>query len=287
MKKYLIATLVLIFVLMCTLTAYAEDSQTFIEPDIVISADSVSENILWDVYYDAITDKIMMSVSVDTFGVCIYDDSETSYIDGIRVNGETVESCKFPIDSTVSNKIVIRTTYKEDFTGILAQISDGTYDYANLLKNPVALFTIGYYILAMLSVVIGIIAALKGKSKQVKTANEIAGTVDNRAYAAFDVFINKLEPVFKHISDSQENIVEAIVLMNSKDPNAHLEAIECLKKMASDNASQVMSKIKTELTDIIESNKTAKQHTLETLTQIAETAQEESSNENNTDVPIL
>lgn len=283
MKKKLIPIFI-VLALIFTLCVNAEDEvqQTFVEPTIVISADSVNDSIVWDVTYDAITDKNVLTISVEDLGICVYDDPDTSYIDGIRVNGETVDSLKIPIDISKENKIIIRTTYKDDFTGVLAQIADGTYDYTNLLTNPVGIAMAGYYVLSFILTFCSVIAMLTGKNKKVKSSEDIAKAVDTRASEAFTLMSNKvseiLQPFTKSMFDTQESIVEAIVLMNSKDPNAHLEALECLKKVASTDIGSVISKIGTELQTNISNTQDHKQHVIEDLTKIAETAQEESAN---------
>ena len=297
MKKRLFIIPFILLALIFTVSVNAEETAehtppTYVEPNIVISADSVNDGVLWDIMYDAITDKTVVHLTVDTFGVCIYDNPETTYIDGIRLNGETVDSLKFPIDLSKENKIVIRTVYKDDFTGTLAQIKDGTYDYTNLLTNPVGLLTVGYYILALIAVLVSIISAIRGKNKKVKTSEDIAAAVDTRAESAFNAltinFMTEvstvLEPFFKSMSDTQETIVEAIVLMNSKEPNSHLAALECLKKVASKDATALISQVGEELTNTVENAKAHMAQNLEELIKIAEPTQEESAN---VELPIL
>lgn len=296
MKKHFIS-LILFTILLCIFSIYInaeEVQQVVIEPDIVISADSVDDNVSYNIMYDAILDETILTLTVETLGVCIYDSPDTAYIDGIRFNGETVNSLKIPIDVSKENKLVVRTVYKDDFTGVLAQITDGTYDYTNLLKNPIGLFTVGYYILAIISVLIGIIAALKGKSKKVKTSEEIASAVDKHSEKAmFDLttvikneVTSTLTPFFKSMTETQGSIIESIVLMNSKDPNSHLESLECLKKVASTDINGIIEKVSSELNNTIENAKNHKQHNLDILKTIAETTQEESADDNG-DIPMF
>lgn len=275
--------MIVVAVLILTVTISAVEVQKpYIEPNIVISADSVSDSVSYDITYDAVTEKNVLTLSVEDLGICIYDDSKTSYIDGIRINGETVDSLKFPIDISKENKIVVRTVYKEDFTGTLAQITDGTYDYTNLLTNPVGILITAYYVLAFVLTLGSVIAMFRGKNKKIKTSEDIANAVDTRAKEAFNLMSDKisevLKPFVQSMYDTQETIVEAVVLMNSKDPNSHLEALECLKKIASTDVMSAISKVGTELKSVITDTQTHKQHAIDNLTKIAETTQEESAN---------
>jgi hypothetical protein len=290
--KYLLipTIIVFLFTLVFATGVYAEEAEekTLVEPEIVLSPDSVDDFVTYTISQDVFENKTVINLVAGTFGICIYDNAETDYIDGIRLNDETVTSTTFPIDLSKSNKITVRTTYKDDFTGKLAQIADGTFDYTELIKNPITLFMAAYYILAIISVLIGIVASLFGKKKKVKTSNEIAAAVDTRAKEACGEmksdFIAEvstvLEPFFKTMSSTQEAIIEAIVLMNSKDDNSHMQALECLKKVSSADVKGVISTVHTELAKVIQAKKTHKAQTLQNLTQIAETAQEVSANVN-------
>ena len=288
MKKFLTLTISLLFIIcaFCTIVSAEETStQILKQPEIVMSDDSVAADVTYTVTYDVSTNSNILVLSVDTLGVRIYDDPETSYIDGIRLNGETVNSLNIPIDLSQTNKITVRTVYREDITGTLAQMADGTYDYMKLLENPLALLMGIYYVFSITSVVIGICAALFGKKKKVKTAEETASAVDKHAEIAFDKltvnFIsevtNTLEPMFKTMSDTQNAIVKAVILMNSKEGDSHLQALKCLEAVASVDVKKVIETVHTELDKAIQTAKTHKQETIDTLTQIAETTQEVSA----------
>ena len=147
---------------------------------------------------------------------------------------------------------------------------------------------VGYYLLAALSVIIGIIATVFGRKKKVKTSNEIADAVDTRAKEACGEmktdFMSKvsdtLAPFFETMSKTQECIIEAIVLMNSKEDGSHMQALECLKRVSSTDVQAIISSVRDELSKTIQAKKAHKENTLETLTQIAETTQEVSADVN-------
>lgn len=295
MKKFLIITfLTILLATLFTVAVSAEDTPVYKQPEISISSDSVDDFVTYTVAYDSILNDNIITITAGTFGICIYDDPETLYIDGIRLNGETVSSLSFPIDLTKTNKITVRTVYKDDITGDIAQIADGTYDYTKLLQNPITILMAAYYIISILSVFISICTVAFGKKKKVKTSNEIASTVDAHAKEAFDNlksgFLTEvstvLEPFFKTMSVTQESIVEAIVLMNSKEGSSHLQALECLKKVSATDVQNVIDTVRTELQKTIHAQKTHKENTIDGLKLIAETAQEESADVNNTP-PVL
>lgn len=256
------------------------------QPDVSTTVDSVTDEITYSVTYDATTNTNVLNINVDAFGTTIYDDPETKYIDGIRLNDNTVESLVIPIDLSAENKIVVRTVYKDDLTGTLAQIADGTYDYTKLLENPLALLMGLYYVASLISIVAGMFGIARSRKKKVKTYDEITANVDVRAKEAFtnfsnafmDEFKKAVEPVFKTLSDTQVSVVESITLMNSKDPSSHLQALDCLKRVAGTDVQGVLDTVHSELEKSIENAHIYKENSINTLTKIAETAQEESAN---------
>ena len=148
----------------------------------------------------------------------------------------------------------------------------------------------GYYVLSIIITICSLASLIFGKNKKSKTASEIASAVDTRALNAFNELSTKipeiLQPFVKSVHDTQEVLVEAIVLMNSKEPNSHLEALECLKKISISNVGNTISEVETELNTLITKNTEHLRNNINNLTKIAETAQEESANDTK-DLPIL
>lgn len=276
---FIVAILILGFTCMAQATEVAPVLQ---QPEFSTTVDSVTEDVSYSVTYDATTNTNLLNIEAQAFGTCIYDDPETSYIDGIRINDQTVDSLIIPIDLSVPNKITVRTVYRDDITGTIAQIADGTYDYTELLKNPLALAAGAYYVISILSVICGMIGVARSRKKKVKSNDEIAGTVDARAKAAFDSLSanimaevkSAVEPVFKTISETQTAIVESIVLMNSKDKSSHLQALDCLKRVAGTDVQGILDNVHSELEKTIENAKLHKEEAVNTLAKIAETVQE-------------
>ena len=292
MKKIL-SIILLTFCLTICVNAETSEGSEYYEPIFKYTNGSVSE-VFYDVDYDKLTEQFYITLSLDKFGTCIYDDSSTSYIDGIRVNGQTVDSLRLYIDPTIPNTIEVRTVYQNDFTGTLAQISDGTYDYANLLKNPVTLLMAGYYVLATIFTLASIIVLLKNKKTKVKSSEEIASAVDTHAKTSFDTLSSEviaeikslLAPAFSAMTNSQEAVVKSIVLTHSKDPNAHLEALNSLRGISDFNLADLIDKVATSIKEHITADEIHKQNVLEDLTNIAETTQEGSDDEGS-NLPIL
>lgn len=293
MKKLLLFILILTVCL--TTIVYAETSiseEDIIEPVFKFTSGSVSD-VDYELSYDALTDQIYLYLTPLKFGTCIYDDPSTSYLDGIRVNDITVDSAKFSIDVTKENVISIRTDYKDDFTGTLAQMYDGVYDYTNLLKNPITLFMAFYYLLAIVLTFASIVALVKGRKTKAKTSEETASAVDKHAETAFGNLTTgilgevktALTPFFSKMTETQDNIIKSIVLMNSKDPNAHLEALNSLKTVSSAEITQILDEISNNLKQNIVDNITHATNNIEDLTKIVEAAQEVSDNVS--DLPIL
>jgi hypothetical protein len=117
MKRILIPIVIIALLLAFGVVANAEEAetQTLVEPIITISSDSADDFVTYTISQDVFTNTTVLNLVAGSFGICIYDDPSTNYIDGIRLNDETVTSTTFPIDLSKSNKITVRTTYKDDF----------------------------------------------------------------------------------------------------------------------------------------------------------------------------
>lgn len=199
--------------------------------------------VLYETYSDSILNEAGFKLVADLpIGHVIYDDPETSYIDGIRINGSTVETLKVPVDGTGVTEYVVnvRTVYTEGVLGDIARMSDGTYDWTKLLENPVMVFQLAYWALAILTVVAGLITSVLGKKKKVKTADEIASSVDAVAKEALskiehkvtDTVITEFTPVFDTILKGLENVVKAVTLSTSNSKEAPSALLDVLKESA-------------------------------------------------------
>lgn len=252
--------------------------------NIVYTSDSVvMSGIAWDVEVDALTEQVFLTLDIDLpAGYVVYDDPETAHIDGIRVNGATVTSYKIAIDITqdIDYTVDVRTVYAEGFLGTLAQISDGNYNWWKLLENPVGLLMALYYILATVSVLVGLLALIFNKNKRAKTSTEISQSVTQAAHdAAVATIETQVVPAVTVVQDIAQALVKAFVLSTSKSKEAPSALLDILQNVSNMDVAGAIEQAKL----LIEKDKSeaeaALQATLTKLKDIANTSQEVLSNE--------
>lgn len=261
MKRCKLVTILITVLLLSTLfslSVFAEESAEQPTPELVFdikyTSDSVHfSGISYETYVEPGTLKIGFEIVKDLpMGYTIYDSADTPYIDGIRVNGSTVESLKMLLTEDVyTYTIDVKIVYVEGILGDLASMSDGTYDWAKLLSNPLVLLQGVYFALAIISIVSGIISAFIGKSKKVKTADEIASKVQDASEIAIsnveqrvtECVISEVMPIVQKIFDDVQNIVKAITLSTSKSKDAPLALLDTLKESANVSTSELIDKI--------------------------------------------
>ena len=246
---------------------------------VIYTSDSTTASgIYYDVELDILNKQVLLVLDVDLpMGHVVYDDPATEYIDGIRLNGQTVTSYKIAIDYTqdINYEVVIKTVYAEDFTGTLAQISDGTFDWISLLENPVVLLIAAYYVLAIVFVVVGIISALRNKNKKVKTAEEIAKEVQTTAEAASIKTIEEhVIPVVTAFQNTAQALVKAFALTTSKSKEAPAALLDVLQNVSNLDATAVIEEAKKQISENRAKAEAEVNHTKEVLNNIANTVQE-------------
>lgn len=298
MRKLVCVLTMLLFSIALVVGVAAEgeistDTVEIVEPTVSYTADSVIKTgVLYSIDEFSIN-KVEKTYSITLakdfeIGYTVYDDPDTDIVDGIRVNGNTVNS--FRIDGLKFNEpceIVVRTVYTDGVGGMLAQMHDGVYDYTKLLSNPVALVQIIYYIILCVSAIAGILYAARSRKAKVKTANEIAYAVDARAQSAqdmlkqyvSDLFKDSVIPALQNIQNLNQNAVKAVALSTSKSKEAPLALLELLNDPANTDMSTLVETLKTKVVESQTAQEEAKQHTLDALTAIAKTTQEVKANE--------
>lgn len=209
------------------------------------------------------------------FGIEVYDDVSTDYIDGIRVNGHTIDdlTVHFDLDTPTVYTVEVRLVYKEGILGDLAKISDGNYDWSRLLENPAVLLMGLYYMFAIGSIVVASVTALCSKKHKVKSANDIAGLVDERASAAMlelrdrfcDILDTKFLPMLTGIVNTNQSVVKAITLSTSKDHNAPLALLDTLNEISGTDVAKVIEDAKTAIRASTASAQDHKEKTLDAL----------------------
>lgn len=251
--------------------------------NIIYTSDSVLQcGVYADSDIDVLNQQLLFVIDADLpSGYVVYDDPETDYIDGIRLNGNTVKSYRVPIDYTqdVNFELIVKVVYAEGFTGTLAQMSDGTYNWAQLLENPIGLIMALYYILATVSVVVGIFALWKGKSKKVKTSDEISKSVTEAAHStAVKTIEEQVLPVVTSFQNTAQALVKAFALTTSKSKEAPTALLDVLQTVSSTDAVAAIEQAKATIANDRAAADAARQETLEKLQSIAQTIQEVGSN---------
>ena len=177
-----------------------------VEPDIGFTSDSVyTKDTIVEITPIEREDTLETGI-VDvqfTFnhevGYEIFDDAETEYIDGIKINDTWLPKSLIyeGFDCTVENKILIKTVYSDDFAGMMMAAKAG--DFSALLANPLTILQMGYYILAALSLIITGFGIVKLKGKKVKSADEIAKKVESAASVTLNGISNSATNIYREI----------------------------------------------------------------------------------------
>jgi hypothetical protein len=239
-------------------TEITADTSTVVEPtledlvaafapydcNVVYTPDSVRNKGVWlEPWADTLRGTVGFTISTDLdFGTEIYDDPETDYIDGIRINGEVVTSKVYtiPLDNPQDYIVDVKIVYMESLAGDIARISDGTYDWAKLLENPIVIMQIIYYAIAAISIIVGGIGALCAKKKKVKSADDIASAVQVQVSAGIDAFAiqfadmlkDQLLPIIQNSVDTNKSVVKAVALSTSKSKEAPVALLDTLKEIS-------------------------------------------------------
>lgn len=251
---------------------------TVVAPTIQFTTDSVytKENIITisDVSVDETTGLYTMYLEEDKLlGYCIYDNPETSYIDGLKFDNEYVTDWVVSgVDFSIEHTFYIKTTYTDDAAGMLMAAKDG--DWSRLLSNPVILLQLVYYIVAFVSIVIGGFGLVKSKNKKVKTAEEIASAVAKQATVAKDQLVETtialITPVFEKLNNQNADIIKALVMSKSKDNADTLALLDLLKdSQTGEDITALVERIKTALTELYEQQAKSVKDAKDTIEAIA------------------
>lgn len=256
MKRKLFALLCIVAVLgsVFGIAAYAEEPEnpapTYTIKFEYASESTVKSGISYETYSDELVNESGFKILDELpIGHVIYDDPETSYIDGIRVNGGVVESLKVPLTDATEYVVVVRTVYAEGVLGDIARMSDGTYDWTKLLENPIILLQLVYWVLAIVSVIAGALISSNSKKTKAKTANEISEGVEGickeylekMKHELTEVVISDATPILQKILYAFEDVIKAVTLSTSKSKEAPLALLDLLQHAA--NSTDVSSLI--------------------------------------------
>lgn len=216
----------------------------------------VKEGLTYQVYSDPISGQSGVEL-VPNFGIgyAIYDDVETDIIDGIRINDAEVTSLRIPIsaDTTVfTYNVAVRTVYVDGASGTLAQILDGTYDYSQLLTNPIVIFQLVYWVIMALTAFVGFVIAIRNKGVKAKTSDEIASKVsegsdafrENLINVVTDVVKSEILPLAQASVKSGKEAVKAILLSNSKSKEAPSALLDVFAESSDIDISNIVDEVR-------------------------------------------
>ena len=253
------------------------------------TSDSVTEGVYYVVGYDELTEKLYFDICIDLgAGYSIYDVENTAYVDGIKVNGEYLATHSNPYriyltDPTLSYTILVKTVYSDDFFGTMAKLYNGDADLLDLFSNPVVAFQSVYYILAIISIIVGIVVTYKSKKYKAKSSTEIANDTrtaltDTSAALKADVvetvgniILDRVTPVVDACLESCRNVVKAMAISSANSKGAPIDILDILDDMSKINISDVIDNLKSEITTKLNSEEAAKEETVALLDQIAAT----------------
>lgn len=177
---------------------------------------------------------------VNRMGYKIYDNPETSYIDGLQWDHNWIENWRIEnVDFSVAHTLTIKTVYTDDYAGMIMSAKDG--DWTLLLQNPETILKLGYYALATLSIIISIFALLFDKNKKVKSADEISNKVELaaanftlKANEMIDIaIINHIKPLLANTQEQYTDIIKGLMLSKSGKAEDTLALLELMKKASS------------------------------------------------------
>ena len=253
---------------------------------ITYTSDSLATTgLTYDVVIDQLTETAYITLIPDfDFGYEIYDSPDTEYIDGIRVNGQTVTSLKIPLEVGVTSyDILVKVTYSEGTSGTIAKLFSGNLTFDDFVSSPVLLLQGFYYIIAAISLTCSGIGVLKSKKKRVKTADDIASLVDKRAIEVqqefskkfIEIVSNNFIPIINSAVSTNQDVIKAVALSTSKAKTAPIELIELLQKSSNNDTVKALENMKQELSRSIALDD--KNHTIiaEQLKNIASTSSQE------------
>lgn len=265
-----------------------------VNPDVHVTftQDSLDNvGVTCEPYVDILSKTIGFEIVPDLpVGHTIYDDPSTPYIDGIRVNGETVDSLRVPFDVDNLNSVYtvyVKTSYAEGNTGIVAQVLDGTYDYWNLLKNPIVLLLALYYATKFILLFVTFIRKNKvaAKNNALASVSEealhtwIAEALATNSTALVNNVAELLKPAIGQLKSGSDAVLKSMALSKSGDADASLKILDLLSKNVNVDSDALIQSVKESLLAKLKQQETAKQENLSVLHTIATSVQEASTNE--------
>lgn len=219
--------------------------------EVKFTSDSVcTEGIYVELLYDELEEKLYLALVTDLpTGYVIYDNIETDYTDGLKINDAYASLGNKPFKIYLDNPltsytIFVKTTYSDTMYGTIAKIQDGNATVLDLFENPVMLMQVIYYAIAAISLIAASVLATRSKKIKVKTSEEVAAQTASALSASNEEFrvrltsellgvVNdKLIPALNTCVNTNQSVVKAIAVSNSKDKNAPVALLDVLHEVA-------------------------------------------------------
>lgn len=233
---------------------------------------------------DTIIEEVSKTLSLKEnhlLGYTIYDNPETSYIDGLKFDDNWVTDWVIEnYDDSVEHVLKIKTVYTDDVSGMLMAAKNG--DWSRVLSNPLILFQLFYYILAAVSIILGLFGVTKSKSKRIKTVDEYATALDLKCGELFNNFtintenavenyVDKLiSPVYEKMQAQQKDLISALILSQSGDKDSKLALINLLQTSAKEDVALMANQMKKSIQDAHEVKQALKTNAETVIKEIAE-----------------
>ena len=210
------------------------------------------------------------------FGHEIYDNPETDYIDGIKIDGEYATAWTIHHwDIDTPHNIEVKTVYTDDFAGALARAKAG--DYSEIMKNPIMYVQMFYYLLNTASIIISIIALRAFKKNNKQVATEIDEKVVDRVNTGIDNIVSLVDTaldkfgtvVVNEIHKEYQAIIKAQILSHSGKDEDVVTLLNLLNNVSTENIPEKISEIKDVILEQIKTKKISKQTALDTISKIS------------------
>lgn len=203
-------------------------------------------------------------------GYCIYDKSDTAYIDGLKFDDAYVTNWIVEhVDLSVEHTLHVKTVYTDDTAGMLAAAKDG--DWSRVLSNPLIIIQMFYYLLAATSVIAGGLGLAKSRKNKAKTVAEISKESEANAMLIVSEIV---VPVFKKLQLQNQKVIEALVLSQSEDKESKVALINLLEETAVENIEDISTSIKSSITKAMEAKDVAKEKAKQVIKELSQDIRE-------------
>lgn len=212
-----------------------------------------------DVVIDEVT-KLLSLKENHLLGYTIYDNPDTAYIDGLKLDDEWVYDWVVEnYDDSIEHTLKIKTVYTDDVAGMMMAAKDG--DWSRILSNPLIIIQLIYYTIAAIGLAVGLIFGSKNKGKAIKTVNQFSSEIDNIFTTKVDVLSEHIEgavvayvenlinPILEKQDQHNKDLVSALILSQSGDEKSKLALIDLLKVSAKEDVNLISEQIKKSIKD--------------------------------------